>query len=113
VLLVPIGLVTTTRTRLSRVGATGRDDLWLGQVSNRGDPFSGIGSIRTWTERGFVLRARMLGPELYDKCPLGAIPKPGKDAIVSFYRCLEATAQSKQREIVARAPGCPSKTFIV
>jgi transposase len=25
----------------------------------------------------------MLGPELYDKCPSGAIPKPGKDAIVS------------------------------
>jgi hypothetical protein len=85
VLLVPIGLVTTTRTRLSRVGATGRDDLWLGQVSNRGDPFGGIGSIRPWTEHGFVLRARMLGPELYDKCPLGAIPKPGKDAIVSQY----------------------------
>src|SRR5919204_3006170 len=27
-LLVPIGLVPTTRTRLSRIGATGRDDLW-------------------------------------------------------------------------------------
>src|SRR5207237_7413859 len=31
-----------------------------------------------------VLRARMLGPELYDNCPSGAIPKPGKDAIVSL-----------------------------
>jgi hypothetical protein len=27
-LLVPIGLVPTTRTGLSLVGATGRDDLW-------------------------------------------------------------------------------------
>jgi hypothetical protein len=25
----------------------------------------------------------MWGPALYDKCPTGAIPKPGKDAIVS------------------------------
>jgi hypothetical protein len=25
----------------------------------------------------------MLGPELYDKCPSGAIPKPGNDAIVA------------------------------
>jgi hypothetical protein len=25
----------------------------------------------------------MLGLELYDKCPSGAIAKPGKDAIVS------------------------------
>src|SRR5712691_627303 len=82
-LLVPIGLVTTTRTRLSRVGATGRDDLWRWHVCHRGHPFGRIGSIRTRTAHGFVLRARMLGPELYDKCPSGAIPKPGKDAIVS------------------------------
>ena len=27
----------------------------------------------------------MLGPQLYAKGPSGAIPKPGKDAIVSFY----------------------------
>src|SRR2546428_441205 len=84
-LLVPIGLVTTTRTRLARVGATGRDDLWRWQVGNCGNPFGGIGSIRTWTEHGFVLRARMLGLELYDKCPSGAISKPGKDAIVSKF----------------------------
>src|SRR6266851_2131166 len=38
---------------------------------------------RTRTEHGCVLLARMLGPALYDKCPTGAIPKPGKDAIVS------------------------------
>src|SRR5437899_8321245 len=52
-------------------------------VCNRGHPFGGIGSIRTRTEHGFVLRARMLGPQLYDKGRAGAIPKPGKDAIVS------------------------------
>ena len=27
----------------------------------------------------------MLGPQLYDKGPSGAIPKPGKDAIVSVF----------------------------
>src|SRR5712691_9587858 len=83
VLLVPIDLVPTTRTRLARVGATRRDDLWRWQVCNRGHPFGGIGSICTRTEHGCVLLARMLGPTLYDKCPTGAIPKPGKDAIVS------------------------------
>src|SRR5499427_3060672 len=46
VLLVPIGLVTTPRTRLARVGATRRDDLWRWQICNRGNPFGGIGSIR-------------------------------------------------------------------
>ena len=34
----------------------------------------------------------MLEPELYDKCPSGAIPKPGKDAIVSYPTCLSAWA---------------------
>src|SRR5207237_6669496 len=82
-LLVPIGLVPTTRTGLSLVGATGRDDLWRWQVGNRGHPFGGIGSICTWTEHGCVLPTRMLGAALYGKCPTGAIPKPGKDAIVS------------------------------
>src|SRR5262249_4322714 len=83
-LLVPIGLVTTPRTCLSRVGATGRDDLWRWQVGNGGNPFGGIGSIRPRTDHGCVLRDHMLGPELYDRCPSEAIPKPGKDAIVSF-----------------------------
>src|SRR5213592_4668474 len=82
-LCVPIGLVTTIRTRLSRVDTTGRDALWRWQVGNRGDPFGGIGSIRTRTEHSFVLHAHMLGLELYDKGPSGAIAKPGKDAIVS------------------------------
>src|SRR6266571_3712781 len=77
VLLVSIGLVPTTRTGLSLVGATGRDDLWRWQVGNRGHPFGGIGSICTWTEHGCVLPTRMLGAALYDKCPTGAIPKPG------------------------------------
>src|SRR5919205_759528 len=35
------------------------------------------------TEHSCVLRARLLRPALYDKCHSGAIPKPGKDAIVS------------------------------
>src|SRR5262245_50824567 len=92
VLLVSIGLMPTTRTRLARVGATGRNDLWRWQVGNRGHPFGGIGSIHPRTDHGCILRARMLGPALDNKCPTGAIPKPGKDAIVSFYwtiRCGE------------------------
>src|SRR5215467_1720251 len=82
-LLVPIGGVTTAGTWLPLVIATIGDDLWRGQVCNRGNPFGGIGSIRTRTEHGCVLLARMLGLVLYDKSPTGAIPKPGKDAIVS------------------------------
>src|SRR5215510_11585591 len=85
VLLVPIGLVTTTRTRLAHVGATGRDDLWRWQVGNCSNPFGGIGSIHPRTKHGCVLRARMLKPALYDKGLSGAIPKPGKDAIVSDF----------------------------
>src|SRR5438874_11749201 len=65
------------------VSATRGDDLWRWQVGNRGHPFGGIGSIRTRTAHGCVLLVRMLGPALYDKCPTGAIPKPGKDAMVS------------------------------
>src|SRR6266566_6041019 len=48
-------------------------------------PSGGIGSIRPRTEHGCVLRARMLGPQLYDKGPSAAISKPGEDAIVSNY----------------------------
>jgi hypothetical protein len=84
-LLVPIGGVTTAWTGLPLVIATIGDDLWRGQVGNRGNPFGGIGSIRTRTEHGCVLLARMLGLVLYDKGPTGAIPKPGKDAIVSIF----------------------------
>src|SRR5215468_11989047 len=76
VLLVPIGLVATTWTRLARVSAIGRDDLWRWQVCHRGHPFGGIGSIRPWTEHSGVLRARMWRPALYDTCPSGAIPNP-------------------------------------
>src|SRR6266568_207666 len=82
-LLIPVGLVRATRTGLPLVGATVRDDLWRWQVGNRSNSFGRIGPIRTRTEHGFVLPVRMLGPKLYDKCPSGAIPKPGKDAIVS------------------------------
>src|SRR5262249_52944043 len=83
VLLVPISLVPTPRTCLARVGTAGRDDLWRWQVGNGGNPFGGIGSIRPRTKHDGVLRARMLRPALYAKCPSGAIPKPGNDAIVS------------------------------
>src|SRR2546425_3969046 len=82
-LLISIGHVTTTRTRVPYVVATIGNHLWLGQVGNRGNPFAGIGSIRPRTEHSFILRARMLGPPLYDRGPSRAIPKPGKDAIVS------------------------------
>src|SRR6267142_1299206 len=72
-----------TRTGLPLVGATGRDDLWRWQVGHRRNACGGIGSRRPRTAHGFVLPVRMLGPKLYDTCPSGAIPKPGKDAIVS------------------------------
>ena len=84
ILLVPLGLVTTTRTRLAHGGATGRDNLWRWHVGNRSHPCGGIGSIHPRTQHGSVLRARMLKPALYDQGLSGAIPKPGKDAIVSY-----------------------------
>jgi hypothetical protein len=83
-LLVPLGLVPTPRTGWSRGGATGRDDLWRGPVGHGGQPCGGIGSLRPRTDHGWVLRDQMLGPALYDRCPSGAIPKPGQDAIVSI-----------------------------
>src|SRR5262252_6990506 len=82
-LFISVSLVRATRTGLPLVGATVRDDLWRWQVGNRSNSFGRIGSIRTRTEHGFILPRGMLGPKLYDKCPSSAIPKPGKDAIVS------------------------------
>jgi hypothetical protein len=84
-LLVPIGGVPAAWTWLPLVSATRGDDLWRWQVCNRGNPFGGIGSIRTRTEHDCGLLTRMLEPALYDKCPTGATPKPGKDAIVSIF----------------------------
>src|SRR5215467_6698994 len=66
-LLVPIGRVTTARTRVSDVVATIRDDLGLGQVCGCGDPGAGVGSVLTWTEHRVALLAQRFGPELYDK----------------------------------------------
>src|ERR1700750_3408250 len=86
VLLVSIGLGPTTRTRVARGGATGRNDLWRWQVGNRSNPCGGIGALRPRTDHGCILRARILRPALYDICPTGAIPKPGRDAIVSIKR---------------------------
>src|SRR6266852_2378762 len=82
-LLVSIGDVTTTRTCVPLVIAAVGNHLWLRQVGNRGNAFAGIGSIRTRTKHGFALLVPMLGPKLYDTGSSGAIPKPGKDAIVS------------------------------
>src|SRR5438874_7117122 len=82
-LFISVRLVRATRTGLPLVGATVRDALWRWQVGKRSNSFGGIGSIHTRTEHGLVLPVWMLGPKLYDKCPSGAIPKPGKDAIVS------------------------------
>src|SRR5262249_34139863 len=84
-LFISISLVRATRTGLPLVGAPVRDDLWRWQVGNRSNSFGRIGSIRTRTEHGFILPRGMLGPKLYDKCPTSAIPKPGKDAIVSVF----------------------------
>src|SRR5262252_9721596 len=74
VLFVSIGLVSTPRTRLARVGATGRDDLWWGQVCNRGHPFGGIGSIHTRTDHGCVLRAHV-GDSTIRQMPHGSHTK--------------------------------------
>jgi len=84
-LLVSIGHVTTTRTRVPSVVATRGNHLWLGQVGNRGDPFGGIGSIRTRTKHSFALLVPMVELKGYEKGFSGAISKPGKDAIVSHF----------------------------
>src|SRR6266699_6880709 len=75
-LLVPIGRVTTPRTRLPRVVATVQDDLGLRQVCERWNTFGRVGAIRTWTEHRVALLAQRLGPELYDKGLLGATRYP-------------------------------------
>jgi len=71
-LLVPIGRVTTTRTRVPYVVATVGDDLGLWQVCGCGDPGAGVGSVLTWTEHRVALLAQRCGPALYDKRLLGA-----------------------------------------
>src|SRR5215510_13508703 len=71
-LLVPIGRVTTARTRVSDVVATIRDDLGLRQVCGCGDPGAWGGAVLTWTEHRMALLAQRFGPELYDKRVLEA-----------------------------------------
>src|SRR5262249_44219856 len=88
VLLVPIGLVTTTRTRLAPVGAAGRDELWRGQVGNGSNPLAGIGSIRPRTKHSCVLRARMLGQKLYNTGPFEHHTKPGSAATVPGFETI-------------------------
>src|SRR6266487_1158106 len=74
--LVPIGRVTTTRTRLPRVVATVQDDLGLRQVCERCHTFGRVGAIRTWAEHRVARLAQKLGPELYDKGLVGATRYP-------------------------------------
>src|SRR5437016_2704163 len=57
-LLVPIGHMTATRTHVPLVIAAVGNNLWLGQVGNRGHPFAEIGSIRTWTKHSFASLVR-------------------------------------------------------
>ena len=71
-LLVPIGRVTTTRTRVPYVVAAVGDDRGLGQVCGCGYPGAGVGSVLTWTEHRIVLLAQRFGPALYAKRLLGA-----------------------------------------
>ena len=65
-LLVSIGHMTTTRTRVPLVIAAVGHNLWLGQVGNGANPFAGIGSIRTRTKQRFAFLVHMLEPKLYD-----------------------------------------------
>src|SRR3989442_2107429 len=74
--LVPIGRVTTTRTRLPRVVATGQDDLGLRHGCERCRHFGRVGAISTWAEHPVALLAQKLGPELYDKGLVGATRYP-------------------------------------
>jgi hypothetical protein len=75
-LLVPVGRVTTARTRLPDVVATVGDDLGRRQVGGRCDPFARVGSVRTWTEHRVALLAQMVRPERYDKRLVGATRYP-------------------------------------
>src|SRR5262249_30868321 len=71
-LLVPIGRVTTTRTRLPEVVATVGDDLGRWQVCRCGDPGAGVGAVLPWTAHRVALLAQRFGPALYAKRLLGA-----------------------------------------
>src|SRR3989442_2203386 len=75
-LLVPVSRVTTAWTRLPDVVSTVRDDLGLRQVCGRRDPFAWVGAVLSWTAHRVALLAQMLGPEIYDKCLLGATRLP-------------------------------------
>jgi hypothetical protein len=91
-LLVPIGRVPTARTRLPSGVTTVGDDLRLGQVSGRRDPFARVGAVLTWTEHHVALLAQWLGPELYDQRLLGATRSPRysllKRRILCYVRCV-------------------------
>lgn len=61
---VPIGRVTTARTRLSYVLATRRDDLGLGQVCGPRDPFARVEAVCTWTAHRMARLPHRLEPAL-------------------------------------------------
>src|SRR6266446_10716953 len=82
-LLVPVSRVTTAWTRLPDVVSTVRDDLGLWQVCGRRDPFAWVGAVLSWTEHRVALLAQMLGPEIYDKCLLGATRLPRYSLVLS------------------------------
>src|SRR4029453_9202086 len=66
-LLVPIGRVPTARTRLPSGVTTVGDDLRLGQVSGRRNPFARVGAVLTWTEHRVSLLTQRVRPAPYDK----------------------------------------------
>src|SRR6516164_5509765 len=117
VLLVPIGRVTTTRARLPDVVATVGDDLGLGQVCGCGDPGAGVGSVLTWTVHRVALLAQRFGPELYDKCLLGAtrcsrysLPSPCTPMMTAGRRATRRRGGSKPSpSSITRIPRCPGR----
>src|SRR2546428_6076260 len=99
-LLVPVSRVTTAWTRLPDVVSTVRDDLGLRQVCGRRDPFAWVGAVLSWTAHRVALLAQMLGPEIYDKCLLGATRLPRYS--LSFCHAADAVIWRERRRQVFR-----------
>ena len=79
-LLVPIGRVTTARTRLPCVVTTVGDALGRGQVGGGCNPFTWVGAILSGSEHRVVLLAQRLGPDYTIRACSG---EPGMLATVS------------------------------
>src|SRR6266478_5411782 len=101
-LLVPVSRVTTAWTRLPDVVSTVRDDLGLWQVCGRRDPFAWVGAVLSWTEHRVALLAQMLGPEIYDKCLLGATRLPR-------YSLKESGINSSVYDVSSHVPSCEAQ----